>query len=186
MGKQSHTCRKLRLKDGRAAYARAVQVSDTDLFIGYFDGISRKNREFMHGIRFNRENAECITGTLDDDTWYRVVVVDRTGSGERIVGYSWIMPTRETPEPKPFLGIGLVDEFVNVGLGKALLRLMIRDARDVLGLDRFWLGVWADNLRALRAYRRVGFREDPDLPRKDFDGREEIYMVVQTREGGGR
>jgi len=178
MDKQGQAYRQLRLRDGRKVYARAVQASDADLLVAYFDAVSQENRDFMHGFRFNRENAEAITADPDDNAWRRVVVVDRAEPGERIVGYSWITPTRETPERKPFLGIGLVDEFTNAGLGQALLRLMIRDAGQVLGLARLWLGVWADNPRAIRAYEAVGFRQDPEMPPKDFDGRKELYMVV--------
>ena len=173
MESREHPYRPLRLKDGRTVSARGVQASDTGLFSGYFDGMSQRNREFMHGFRFDREMTERITGALDDETWYRIAVVDQSKSGERIVGYSWIQPLRN-PEAKPFLGIGLVDEFTNVGLGRALLRLMLRDAGRVLGLDRVWLGVFADNPRAIRAYEIAGFTQDPDMPPRDFDGRTEL------------
>ena len=159
--------------------ARPVESSDADLLMAFFEGITPGNQQFMHGFRFGREMAERIAGTLDDPTWYRVVVVDRTEPGERIVGYSWIQPLG-AQGAKPFLGIGLVDEFTSAGLGRALLRLMIRDAREVFGLDRLWLGVFADNPRAIRAYEAAGFRQDPDTPPKDFDGRIEVYMVACT------
>ena len=171
--------REIGLKDGRRVRARPVERSDADLLMAFFEGITPENQQFMHGFRFDRETAERIAGTLDDRTWYRVVVVDRTESDERIVGYSWIQPL-EAQDAKPFLGIGLVDEFTNAGLGRALLRLMIRDAREVFGLDRLWLGVFADNPRAIRAYEAAGFRQDPDTPPKDFDGRIEVYMVACT------
>lgn len=165
------------LRDGRTVQVRTVRRSDTDLFVGFFDDMSPKNRDFMHGFRFDRENAEAITRDPDDGNWYRVVVVAPGPTGERIVGYCWITPVTG---PKPFLGIGIMDEFTNAGLGQGLLRLMVHDARERLGLARVWLGVWSDNPRAMRAYEAVGFREDPDTPRKEFDGRTEVYMVVGT------
>ena len=171
--------RPLRLKDGRTVYARRVRPSDADLFSGYFDGLSPGNQGFMHGFRFDREMAERITGTLEDRTWYRVAVVERTGPGERIVGYSWIQPVGSS-EAKPFLGIGLVDDFTNAGLGRALLRLMLHDAGRVLGLGQVWLGVFADNPRAIRAYEIAGFARDPEMPSRDFNGRIELYMVART------
>ena len=42
------------------------------------------------------------------------------------------------------------------------------------------LGVWADNLRAVHVYKSVGFRIDPARPAKDFGGRTELYLVVET------
>ena len=88
----------LRLNDDRVVHARAARATDTDLFIGYFDGVSQTNRDFMHGFRFSRENAEAITADPEDNAWHRAVVVDRTKTGERIVGYSWITPHQDGPD----------------------------------------------------------------------------------------
>ena len=180
MDTSNQGCRELRLKDGRVVHARRVRASDTGLLVAFFEGITPENRQFMHGFQFTRENAERITADVDDPNWYRMAVVDRQPGQERIVGYSWITPTSETPERKPFLGIGIMDTFVNARLGRALLRLMVRDAGQVLGLERLWLGVFADNPRAIRAYTIAGFREDPDMQPKDFEGRIELYMAMRT------
>ena len=81
------------------------------------------------------------------------------------------------------LGIGIIDEFHEVGLGKAMLLLMIERARTI-GLERLQLGVWSENARAIHVYRTVGFHNDPALPAKDFDGRLELYMTVDTGKSG--
>ena len=41
------------------------------------------------------------------------------------------------------------------------------------------LGVFADNRRAIHVYESVGFQLDPAFPARDFDGRSELYMVVE-------
>lgn len=46
------------------------------------------------------------------------------------------------------------------GLGKALLREVIRLAFQELKAERLWLDVFADNPRARATYRKVGFVED--------------------------
>lgn len=46
------------------------------------------------------------------------------------------------------------------GLGKTILRAVIREAFESLDAQRLWLDVFADNPRARAAYRAVGFGED--------------------------
>ena len=169
------------LKDGRMVRFRNVRSSDTALFLGFFEGLSAQSRDFMHGwsTRCNRDHAQSIAAQADSDGHHGVVVVVPAPSGERIVGYSWI--TGIGGLDTPMLGIGAIDEYHNVGLGSVLLRTMIEDARQ-LGLERVKLGVWADNPRAIHVYESVGFKSDPAIPPKDFDGRTELYLVVETGE----
>lgn len=46
------------------------------------------------------------------------------------------------------------------GLGKAMLREVIRQAFGEIGANRLWLDVFDDNERARRAYRAAGFVEE--------------------------
>jgi RimJ/RimL family protein N-acetyltransferase len=78
------------------------------------------------------------------------------------------------------LGIGFVEAYHNIGMGSALLRLMIDDAKQ-LGLKRVKLGVWADSPRALHVWESLGFQPDPALPSRDFAGWMEHYMVVEIQ-----
>jgi RimJ/RimL family protein N-acetyltransferase len=46
------------------------------------------------------------------------------------------------------------------GFGGEATRLVVDHGFDVLGLNRIWLHVHADNARGLRAYARAGFRRE--------------------------
>jgi diamine N-acetyltransferase len=46
------------------------------------------------------------------------------------------------------------------GFGGEATRLLVDHGFDVLGLNRIWLHVYADNERGLRAYARAGFRRE--------------------------
>jgi len=46
------------------------------------------------------------------------------------------------------------------GFGGEATRLLVAHGFEVLGLNRIWLHVYADNLRGLRAYARAGFRQE--------------------------
>ena len=173
---------RIRLNDGRTVRVRHARATDTELFLRFFAGLSAKKRDFMHGWSgagaCTQEHAESLAAKTQGDDHCALVVLDRAPPHERIVGYCWIDGLGNN-DPIPMLGIGVIDEYHEVGLGKSLLRLMIDQAR-TLGLDRIQLGVWADNPRAIHVYQSVGFETDPAIPAKDFDGRTEIYMVVAT------
>ena len=168
------------LKDGRTVRLRKVRGSDVEFFLGFFGGLSAKSRDFMHGWSregaCTRPHAEALAAKTDSDANYALAVLDATPSGDRMVGYCWIDGLRGTNTP--MLGIGVIDEFHEAGLGKALLRRMLDEAGK-LGLERVRLGVWADNPRAIHVYDSVGFRIDPQMPAKDFDGRIELYLVAR-------
>ena len=106
-----------------------------------------------------------------------VAAVVPASPGERIVGYSWINGL--TGQDIPMLGIGVADEYHNVGLGRALLTLMIEQAGK-LGVPRVRLGVFDHNPRAMHVYELAGFRVDPSKPARMFDEGREVYMVVET------
>lgn len=173
---------RMRLKDGRTVRIREARVSDRELFLGFFAGLSGQSRHFMGGwskaSACTPEHAERLAGKIEGEDHFALVVVDGAGPAERIVGYCWIDDIGRK-DAMPMLGIGIVDEYQEVGLGKALLETMIEEGRR-LGLERIKLGLWDDNPRAIHVYEAVGFRPDPAIPAQDFDGRTEIYLVVAT------
>lgn len=172
---------RIELRDGRTVLTRDVRAADADLFMTFFEGLSARSRDFMHGWSrpqaCTREHAESLAAKGDLDGHCAVIVLDSTASGDRMVGYCWIDGLGAPSIP--MLGIGVVDEFHEVGLGRVLLRTMIERGRRA-GAARVRLGVWADNPRAIHVYDSVGFRIDPEGPARDFDGRIELYMVVDT------
>lgn len=173
-----------RLKDGRTVRIRRARGSDTEPFLRFLAGLSAESRDFMHGwssaSACTREHAESLAARALADDHHALVATDGEPPHERIVGYCWIDGLR-SKEVIPMLGIGIIDKYHEVGLGKALFRLMLEHA-GTMGWERVRLGVWADNARAIHVYESVGFRTDPAMPAKDFEGRTELYMVVRIRQ----
>ena len=182
--------KELPMRDGRSVWARPVRALDSGRFMTFFEGLSAKSRDFMHGWSSSGActagHAEKLAAKADSGEHYGLIVLASRGSRARTTGYCWIDGVKSGRRlgDLPGLGIGIVDEYHDAGLGQALLRLTIDAAGRRLGLVRVRLGVFADNPRALRAYEAVGFGQDPDMPLKDFDGRTELYMAVET--AGGR
>ena len=64
-----------------------------------------------------------------------------------------------------------------LGLGKTILRAVIREAFESLEARRLWLDVFADNPRARAAYRAVGFTEDGIERRSEL---RDVPLVVMS------
>ena len=168
------------LRDGRIVNLRAVQADDGERFQEFYAGLSAQSRDFMHGWR-----GLCATEQADKlvrraaDADHAALVAVSPAPQERIVGYCWLDGVRVTEIP--MLGIGVIDAYHEAGLGRVLLRAMIAQAGS-LGAAQVRLGVWLDNTRALHLYRAIGFRDDATMPPRDFAGRTELYMLVDTEQ----
>jgi RimJ/RimL family protein N-acetyltransferase len=66
------------------------------------------------------------------------------------------------------------------GYGGEATRLLLDHGFDVLGLNRVWLHVHADNLRGLRAYARAGFRREGVLRQAALRGGRYLDVVVMA------
>ncbi len=170
------------LKNGRTVRLRAACPSDAPLFLGYFAGLSAASRDYMHGWSAESActpaHAEHLAARTATEDHCALVALDGEPGEERIVGYCWLDGLCGE-ERIPMLGIGIIDEFHEAGLGRALMRRMLEHAAG-LGLERVRLGVWENNRRAMHVYESLGFLPDPTRPARDFDGRRECYLVAET------
>lgn len=83
----------------------------------------------------------------------------------RVVGWCDAIPReRETMRHAGVLGIGILPDYRNCGLGERLIHSILGAAR-ARGLVRITLHVRADNTRAIRLYERLGFRHEGRLVR---------------------
>jgi RimJ/RimL family protein N-acetyltransferase/LmbE family N-acetylglucosaminyl deacetylase len=65
------------------------------------------------------------------------------------------------------------------GYGTQALILLCKHAFDVLGLQRIGLRVFADNLRAIRAYRKIGFRNEGRLRQAvEIEGQRKDMLIM--------
>ena len=78
------------------------------------------------------------------------------------------------------LGIGIVDDYHERGIGKLLLRALIGVGHG-MGLQAIRLGVNDDNPRAIHVYESVGFRHDTAKPPQDRGSHKQLYMVCDVR-----
>ena len=84
-----------------------------------------------------------------------------------VVGYFFLW---EFDRPVPLLGIGLADAWQGQGLGEAMMRLLIEEAR-AAKRDGVELTTVLTNERAFHVYRRMGFEEVGEVDNVAGDGR---------------
>src|SRR5690606_32728126 len=83
--------------------------------------------------------------------------------GDAAVGYAKLLSATRAEgltgnNPIELKRIYLVERVWGTGIGKQLLEHCI-DAAKVKGADTIWLGVWEENERGLRFYRKHGFEK---------------------------
>jgi len=97
-------------------------------------------------------------GTLSRDVQERPFAIEvKAGDSWRLIGNcSFFGIEREVRSGE--VGIMIGDKSIwNQGLGTEAMALLLRFGFETLNLNRIFLRVYADNLRAKRAYEKVGF-----------------------------
>ena len=155
------------LKDGRKVTIRSYDPADKEAMVTMYAGLSPEAVRW--GLPpYDRAKVERMTSNLE----YRINLVAHSDS--RIVGHVQIY----TLPMQQMNGIGelfiyLHQDFQNVGLGTAMMREGIREAR-VRGWHRVRLTVVAENHRAIRSYEKVGFERE-GLSRENYFGEDGKY-----------
>lgn len=139
------------LKDGRSAALREVERSDGQLLYEHLMSMSDESRRLFCPYPFDRQQAEAIAADTHNSQSLRLIALVEG----KPAGYAYFT-TRNAKNGFPMVGIGVTDEFQGVGLGRALMNHLIREAirRRCRGLD---LNVFKNNYRAQRLYASLGF-----------------------------
>jgi diamine N-acetyltransferase len=104
-------------------------------------------------------SIEIQTAELSDpDNIFLVAVVDGNPIGYAKLKLNSVHELVKGAKPLEIERIYLLQERTGTGIGKELMQGCIHEARQ-RDCDVIWLGVWEDNQRAIRFYKRWGFRE---------------------------
>jgi RimJ/RimL family protein N-acetyltransferase len=112
--------------------------------------------------------------TVDEENWFErmtkrdqaektLVIEVRDGDGWKMIGNCGVFDI-DSVNRSGELGImiGEKDEW-NKGFGTESMRLLVRHCFETLNLNRAYLRVYAENLRAKRSYEKAGFVEEGRL-----------------------
>jgi RimJ/RimL family protein N-acetyltransferase len=155
------------LKDGRKITLRDYGPADKEALVAMYAALSPETVRW--GLPpYDRAKVERLTSNLE----YKINLIALSDS--RIVGHLQIY----TVPMQQMKGVGelliyLHQDFHNLGLGTAMMREAIREAR-ARGWHRVRLTVVAENHRAIRSYEKVGFERE-GLSRDNYFGEDGKY-----------
>jgi ribosomal protein S18 acetylase RimI-like enzyme len=142
--------KQINLPDGRGIIVRQPDMKDVAGLKVFFENLSPTSIKLFLPHPYTeavlrRRIERSVNG---DDRVYLAMLA------ERVVGYFFLWNFRE---PVSLLGIGIADDFQNLGLGRQFMALLIEDARDA-GRDGIELTTMLDNDRAFHVYQKMGFQ----------------------------
>ena len=149
------------LKDGTEIVVREATIQDAADFIRCVKSYISDNeyqvmepdefapditqgREFIQSF-IESENSILLVATHNDKI---VGNIDITGGRRKRLRHTGL------------IGMGMLREYRSKGLGTTLLETAINWAKKADGLEKIWLQIVADNIPAVKLYKKMGFAEE--------------------------
>lgn len=162
--------------EGPTVNLRAIEDEDAELLHRWFN--DREVTRFLSipfpAFSLAEERAILQSQRQDGDNHYAILLKD--GS---LIGVGMLRGFNHTARSCELV-IAIGDKrYWGQGYGSAAVELLLRVAFDGLNQHKVWLTCIAFNERGLRAYRRLGFREEGRLRDNRFiDGRYEDTITM--------
>lgn len=117
-------------------------VASERLYLSVYGGFTEEMIESFH-IMCDRESFPHYFVINENDT---------------VVGWCDIVSRSTHPKQVGFLGIGLLPEYREHGIGRKLIEISLADAKDK-GFREIRLECRTDNKRAIHVYKKLGFKK---------------------------
>lgn len=179
------TAHKLVLKDGREVFVRQLDAGDAESMLVYLKKTAQETHFLMRlpeeAIYTLEKEREILKNTRESKQTFMLGALDPDG---RVVGNVGVFQIgdRFKVRHRASLGIAVVQEYWNTGLGTTLINGAI-DLTRKAGYEQLELGVFSDNSSAIHLYRKLGFQEVGRMPNAfklpDGSYADEIMMVLQ-------
>lgn len=158
--------RAVSLPDGRSVVLRVAVPDDAAAVLECLRVVGRETTMVTFGPegidKDELEERAFLAAMLAADNALALVVVD----GERIVGsLTFEGGTRRRIRHTGELGVGLQQAYAGVGVGRALLEMLIAWAEASGVVRKLDLKVRADNGSAIRLYEKLGWRHEGRVTR---------------------
>lgn len=147
-------------KDGYWLYARLIQPEDEMRLVHFFEHLSSQTRRRRFHADVDHLPPDVIAehahrfATVDNlHTGGAVVAVDYRGKGQKVVG---VMRLGAPEDGAAEVAVVVRDDFQGRGVARALLLRMPTLARR-MGVHTVIAAIEADNLPALRLFRRINY-----------------------------
>jgi len=151
---------KIKLKNNKEVVIRSAEVSDAE---GIMDAIKRyiSDSEYIPKVleEFKMTQEQEINWihsfTQADNSLLLVAVFENEIIGNIDINGN----TRMIMQHTAMIGMGMLCEWRNTGLGTALMKSSIDWAKENPILELLWLQVYTENVLGMNLYKKMGFEE---------------------------
>ena len=165
----------IKLKNQKLVTIRQAEVGDAERllscikeYISQSEYIPKLEQEITLTIEQEKEwinsflashNSLLLIAEYDNEI---IGNIDLTGNRRKIMEHTAV------------IGMGMLNEWRNSGLGTALLKSVIQWAKENPVLELIWLQVYTENELALNVYRKMGFEDNGII--KNFFKKGNLYF----------
>ena len=150
---------KIRLKNGKTAVFRSPAVEDAEELLDFLKTSAGETPFLL------RTPGECTMTKEQEQIWIsgvrsapnKVAILCQV-EGKIAGNCEIVFHTRMKLKHRASIGISLLREFWNLGIGTAMFQEMIRLAKAWPGITQMELEVMEGNRRAIHLYEKMGFR----------------------------
>lgn len=145
------------LANGNTVIIRGIRVTDAQAVIEYMKEVNTETKNLTM-------NPDEFTTTLEQEQQYITRMLESENSFSytvwykgKLIGLCGIYGSKfRRLKHKVNLGISILQQYNNLGLGTQLMKLLGEKAKE-LGVTKMELEVRADNPNAIKVYERTGF-----------------------------
>lgn len=153
-------------EEGKPIFVRYPKKSDAGAMWGYINKLSKEQTYILfqgEEIAF-KDEEEYLKKTLEKIEKKEAVQL-LVFSNNKLIGISEIKMRDRAVAHEGIFGISVSKEYRGEGIGKKLMELVLKEAIENLPqLKIVTLGVFSNNLLAIKMYRKFGFKEFGRLP----------------------
>ena len=164
-----------RTPDGVPLTVRPLQAGDGPALQAFNEGLGQWTRDHFLPHAYDDATVAAVIHRALDGTDRTYILLN----GDDVVGYLFMW---NMPQPIPVLGIGLSDDYQSMGLGEALMQILIDDAL-ASERDGIELTTVLDNERAFALFSKMGFEYIRNVENMAGDGRmvleREMFLALR-------
>jgi len=139
-----------------------------------------RERKYLATINgFNLEATQKFIQMVEEKNLAQFYAI----KDDEVIGWCDIIPkSQEGFKHTGVLGMGVIKEFRGRGIGKTLIIMALKHAKEVNGLEIVKLEVFESNMNALKLYEKMGFSvEGRKLKARKLDG---VYdnIILMSKE----
>jgi len=170
--------KRIELSDGTRAWLRPMRKNDLDRLLTFFEELPARNRQFFKHDVTRREVIADWCRDLDYDRVLPILAVVGKGKQERVVADATLHTDRHGWATHVARVRWVVArDMIERGLGRIILRDLLERAA-ARGIQKIQADIRADNQKAVKLLRRLGFRKEATFRKHAMSSRGRLHDVL--------